>query len=251
MEKTLRILALVGVIGAFGIVAARGFYGDQGQIASKDGDHGGRPAYKASNAVQKVLKWHFINRQNAEIELAQATGKDSVVDNVIKVNCYYVLTVEQPDEQKHEINDVWQTSKWVPNDAGWAAVSKAPSLVHELLTVDTETLSKVQAKWDEVEDAFMKPYRDAIHRAAATPGFDSLPELERNRLIQKETDKVNAGRSIVERSAASVVRSKKVIDYVRSLLSPAQKAEFDQILGQFNKALDNVVAGKAPTFINP
>jgi len=257
MEKTLRILALAGVVGGAALVFSQardhqtlhaGHHFEQ--LAGKSPATANH-AYVESNVLQSIMQWHFCALQNAAIDVADEQNREDLVANIIKVNCYYMLALMRPDQQMHEIHDVWSVQQWVPNDNGWQAVCKSPTLVKEILTVTPDVATKVQQKWDDVSEAFVRPHREAMRRAAETPGFDNLSKVEQHKLIQAANQKVIGGRTRVQLSAANVARTQSVLDFARSIVTRAQRDEIDMLLAKYDKELKAVIAGRAPSFLTP
>jgi hypothetical protein len=265
MERSIRIFSLITVIGVVALVGAqagrsgpqevRGRTHDGAQYAARVGGDAHRThTSKPENVLQQLIEWNFCLQQNHAIELAKEQGRNQTVDDVIKLNCYHMLTVMEPDQQQHEMHDVWQTDVYVPNDAGWAAVCRAPSLAREILTIDPLVAQKIQTAWDEVSREDVKDVRELGERLMKEPGFNELSAQEKNVRFHEEYKKVLAKmpkRTPAQNYALALDKSNKFIIHAMALVNDRQHAEVRAFLERYERDLREVMAGKRPAFINP
>jgi hypothetical protein len=184
------------------------------------------------NAVQRVLSYHLINVQN---HLIEKHGDDQVTAKVILGHCESQLTLRTPQQQKHEIYDVWDIDLWTPGPQ-WEALVGTPSLADAILRIDPKVEKEIAAFEDRVSDEFMKPMRDFIKRE----GLAGLPKEEAQRRLQEWSASQYAGVTMVERSRRAVERSQRVLDFARTRLNAEQRAEMDRILRLFDEKMANV-----------
>lgn len=263
MEKSLRILGLVSVLGAVGIVTGqvqrvgRVLTGQGGQVASRVDNCEGAGSKRASTpetVLQQILSWHFSNLQNQAIEVAKEQGREEAVGDVIKVNCYHMLTLMRPDQQQHEMHDVWQVQAFVPNDAGWKAVCTAPSLAKEILSVDLKAAKEIQDAWEADGRESVKDVTALGKRLLQEPGFKQLSPQDQNGRFRAEYSKLLAQmpkRTPAQNYGLAVDRSRKILAFAFERLNDRQIAEIKRFAERYDRDLNAVMAGKRPAFLNP
>jgi hypothetical protein len=249
MEKTLRLLGLAAVVCTVAIVAAQQSAarkgGGSGQVGDSLATASKTPAALKENAVVHVMLRYFSGRQNYELNNAKARGREDLVDPIIRAACAGMLMVKTPEQQKYEIEQVWQTSKWVPNNPGWAAVCRTPSLVNELLKLDASALAKVEAFGDQRWTQLMKPYDDISDRIFAMPEYKAAKtQQERNVIHQKYYNPELAKIPQSVRSQRAMDADREIMDFAESTLTGAALAEFKKIRARADKVIDDAAAGK-------
>lgn len=219
------------------------------RLVERPNDHASPHPYVEPNTVQKQMQFAFIGKQNQFIEQVTASGREDLVAGLIKVNCYAMLTVMRPDEQQHEMHDVWQVDVWVPRDPQWAAVCKAPSMVNSLLKVSPEVCAKIQAEADRLSDLAMAPFRAMMNRLEADPAYRALSKEEQIERMRAENRKLYAGRSKADLAAENGTRCDRMLNFIRPLLNRAQQSEFDTIRAQFDSGVASVMKGQTPSYL--
>lgn len=248
MKTHTKILAGVGALACVAIVYGQSYGAGQarqrqggGEVRSANGDLyraasstvGG---YKAEpmTVMQGVLSRHMVNIQN---HLIEKYNNEKVTSEVILGHCESQLLLRTPNQQKHELFDVWDIDVWKPGPK-WDAMVDTPSLVNELLRVDPKVEKEIAALENRLWDEFMKPMQDFIKRE----GLADMPKDEAQRRLQAWNQQHYAGVTMVERSRRAVERSQKVIDFARTKLTQQQAAEMDKILGLFSEKMAVVEA---------
>jgi len=262
MEKSLRILGLIGVIGSVAIVAAqtnqvRQPVGERAQSVTQAGAGqvaAPTTAYRPDNSLQRAMRYHMSNLQNLEIETAKEQGKDQLVDDIIKVNCYYTLATMRPDQQKHEMTDVWQVQQFVPNDPGWKAVCAAPTMVKEVLALDAKVDQKIGAAMATDVNVYQKLARDISQKLSKEPGFDSWPQEVKvarfKALYDAEKAKLPA-RTPAQNYADACKRSAKILNDATAMLRDSQSAEVHRIFALYDADMKRATSGARLSFLKP
>lgn len=251
MEKTLRYLALAGVLGCAAIIAAQQLRG--GGTASLRQSGGASADRLASIAMQhdsisvlQALQRYFWSHQDLEIERAKLAGHPERVNLVIQASCAATLTTLTPQQQKKEVQQVWQLDKWRPNDTEWRAVSKSPSMVDRLLHIDSASLAKVDSNWNGIVARFMQPLQDVGAKLSRTPGWATADQQTRNNMLYKANQEIIGKKSLIQRIEEHVQRTEANLNFAYSLLKPDEKAEFDAIKNRFDRQLLAAAGGKTP-----
>lgn len=263
MEKTLQILGLLAIVGSAAIVGAQ--VHSHGGTAVTLGGHTVRSGEAVSTgmaqmidardrtALQDAILSYFINRQNHAIEVAREKGQEDVVAAVIKMNCYHVLTMMDPSQQRREINQVWQVNRFVPNDQGWKAVTQAPSLANEILKLSPTTEKAVRAEMQKQRKLGASQTQRMITELLARPGFKDLSKQEQHRIIFEESKKLEAGRpktTAAQRYEKAAERALAVLEALRPVLTKAQAREMDGFVDRYHADLNLVTSGRKPVFLS-
>lgn len=248
MEKTLRYLGLAAVIGAVGIICAQGAVRVRsgGTAPAGQGAQAVAAARHANNSVVQMLQSYFSNKQSLEIEKAEAAGRSDRVQPIIQASCAAFLTTLTPPQQKVEIEQVWQLSKWRPGDKDWAAVTKTPTLINHLLKIEKAVLDKVEAFTDRQWQEFTKPMDEIDRKMMATAEWKNASQQKRNEMSYEVHNKPLLQIPAVKRWQAAVDRSKAAIDFALPLLSAVERDEFNLIKTRFDVALKAAANGQEP-----
>lgn len=253
MHKQLKTTAILGLLSIALFALA------QVQVVRRGGDASGRTeagvnpggqafASRADGPAQNPAIWRMrwsINTQlNISFLKAKVEGRRDVADRILQVSCWAVLAGMTPDQQRYEIDNVWQLGKWKPNDA-WDNVAAAPSMVSELLKLSPEASREIQKILDESLARRIKDsdrLAEEIRKSAREKGLDF------NRVYNEEARRITTERAVA--LAAKTGRSTRFDSYdevllfltqvgpnhganetkrVRALLTPAQNAEWTRI----------------------
>ena len=215
-----------------------------GQVATRD-DGSGKFAYKKSNVVQQVLQASLNAKANVLIDVAQEQGHEASVSKLVLANDYIMLTLMRPDQQQHEIHDVWQVEKFVPGNKDWAEVCKAPSLIRELDKIDPAAAKKIEAAWEKVWDDLRDPLWAVEKRLLAEPGFNSLSAQEKQDRVFTEMQKLPK-KAPAQIQAETIARWSGLLETTRLFLNKAQQAEFDGFVSRHEAALAKASSGVIP-----
>lgn len=254
MQKTLKALAAIGVLSCVGYVMAQsgqvrsggGNYGGQGgsAVASKNGQGKFAPA----NAAQQALRHYITAVDNRNVELARRDNKQDVAQACVEVQCYYILATMKPDERKHEVDEVWEISKYRPNGQ-WNHITSAPMLVDELLRIDPKVDAQikkiVQSSWDSWMEPFMGITRKVNEEFKGKTWATMTPD-EKTRYAarcEEERAKVVKGKSNAQISSEHVKHMSRTMDEVRKVLTKSQAAEFDRFIAAFDRDMSEAFAG--------
>jgi hypothetical protein len=252
MHKTLKVLAALGILGcvSYAVAQTRALQqgaegGGPGQIASKEGEGKFAPA----NGAQKALREYFMAINNRNVLLANNANKGGVAQSCTDVQCYYFLTTMKPDERKHEIDDVWQVSKFRPNGQ-WNHITSAPMLVNELLRIDKKTNDAINVVLSNGWNKWMQPFMEQNERVAKKMGitkkWDDMTPAEQSRLIQlnkEEHERWLNGRTTADVSAEHAKFVSGMMQDVRKVLNKNQLAEFDKIIASFDRDISSAFNG--------
>ena len=215
-----------------------------GQLATMD-DGSGKFAYRPSNIVQRVLQTALNAKANVLIDVAQGQGLEASVSKLVLANDYVILTLMRPDEQQHEIHDVWQVEKFVQGNKDWEEVCKAPSLIRELDKIDAVTAKSVEAAWESVWNDLRGPLWSVEKRLMSEPGFNSLSAQEKQDRVFAEMQKLPK-KSPAQIQAETIARWSGLLETTRACLTKAQRAEFDGFVSRHEAALAKASSGVVP-----
>lgn len=265
MQTSLRALTALAILGTVGFIVAQQVASSAGQGSnsqlsrrgSADGDratingqpfravrnqHPGPWTFTPPTGAQKVLQRYIPAETNRLIALAEASGKGARISKIIEVQCYYMLAVMRPDEQKHEIYDVWNVDVWKPGGQ-WDHVTSAPPLVHELASMSDAQGQAIHAAFARREDEWMQPFMDLNHRIAKEVGKD----MERFRTrYNEELKKLIGGRTKADLGQAYVAKLEQGMKEAYALLTSSQKREWDLILSNFKSDALAAYNGESP-----
>lgn len=265
MQTSLRALTALAILGTVGFIVAQQVASSGGQGSSSqpsgrgsaNGDratingqlyqavrnqHPGPWTFAPPTGAQKVLQRYIPAETNRLIELAEASGKSGRISKIIEVQCYYMLAVMRPDEQKHEIYDVWNVDVWKPGGQ-WDHVISAPTLVHDLAVMSDTQGQAVRAAFAKRENEWMQPFMDLNHRIAEEVGKDM--ERFRSR-YNEELKKLIGSRTKADLGQAYVAKLEQGMKEAYALLTPVQKREWDLILSNLKSDALAAYNGDSP-----
>ena len=254
MEKTLRILGLMAVVGAAGIVVAQQAVTRQGVLRVKSA---AQPASTvplatmgrsmlSSNGVTEVLVGYFCAKQQLEIDRAKRDGHPERVDAVIRANCSALLTAMTPEQQKGEIA-VWGPPPSSVDQTGWAAVARTPSMVDHLLRIDAATDAKATKSLEAARNSIYAPFRALDAKIVATAEYKAAPTKEEKVAVFRRLYDAQRPRfDPVERGVEITRFHAKSVEETRLLLTPPQRAEFDAIKARFESTIRAAAEGAKP-----
>jgi hypothetical protein len=254
VRGVLKGLAAIGIAGCvvYGVaqsIATKADQGGQGRpgAGALRANQAGKPSsYVKPNVVQELLRYCIITEGNALGDKAKAEGRPSVLTKIVETYCYHTLTTMRPDEQQHEIHDVWQIGVW-KKDGSWDHIAAAPSLAKEILNVDAVTAKKVNALWEKSVDQVMGPYIELSKRLWEQAGHD---RAKYDALYKVEHAKLRA--SMVKNAAgkpSSPNVMKSLVDEAKAVMPKAMAMEFEQFYLNCRRDMIAVAAGATPSFI--
>lgn len=180
MNKQLRFLAGLALASIAFYALAQVQIVDGGRTTGAVAERAGGQAIASmvrsspQNEAVSAMRSQISGQVNTLWHEAKAAGRGDAAERLMQVACWSALTTMTPDQQKHEIQNVWQLGKYKPN-GDWDHVTKAPSLVNSLLDVPAEKSAKI------------KSLRDAARRSAMAP-YDDLTERVNDRVRQEGGD---------------------------------------------------------------
>ena len=242
MQKILRFLGLIAVIGAFAIVVSQ-----NSSARAKGGGEtqGSTPVATASNSgysnnVLVLLSQYFCHVQLDLIDRAKSIGREDLVDPVIRANCKANLWLQTPDQQAKTIA-MFEIEKYRGKDPLWMEVARTPSLVKSLLKVSSPVDAKVEGFLDEVWRPIHdqdKEFEEQLYNSAEWKNAKSKHEqnvLHYERL--KEYRVTHPLPPLAERRAATGARYLKAIEHTAKLLTPEQAKEYRMLLEKFRASM--------------
>lgn len=193
------------------------------------------------NAVVSAMRAEVSGMINHLWQTARAKGDEAAAARLIEVSCWAVLASMTPEQQRYEINSVWQLGRHKPGGE-WDHVASAPTLVSGLLKVDSKLESQAKSISDAFRKARMKPYDDYASgfRAKSADGTYSaavynagLPGLHKRlaaEFLKSQKRPVLSG--MTHDTALAILAEKTVMDQkpefnkIRLLLTPGQQDEW-------------------------
>lgn len=253
MQKTLRFLGLVAVIGAFAIVVAQQSSSarTQGAPLQSGGDTAIANTQSSgfSNHVLILMSQYFSFQQTMEIERAKERGRNDRVEPIIHANCAAMLWLQTPDQQERTIAS-WGLDTYRPNDLKWAEITRSPSLVRELLKVDKKTDAQVAKFIDIVWKPIMDQDREFEEQLWASPAFKNAKTQHEKNVLHYEGLKAWRAKHPLppreERHTATLARYEKAMKDTEALLTPAQRKEMQMLRTKFDVAFKVAVRGDRP-----
>lgn len=266
LKLTLRALGAIGILGTVALVMAQqiasketGGNGPQKATGSRsragggaaivngrtykrmESAHPGPWKFEAPTAAQHVLKSWIISETNRLIDLAKAQSQPERVQGIIEAQCYYILTTMRPDEQKHEMYDVWNVDVWQAGGK-WDHVTSAPSLVNALAKIEAKQNATISAIWDKAREDHMRPYMELSRRITKEVGNDQVRHHQR---YTEELRKLQGEKSKSDVATDRMTRLRPALNAVYGQLNAAQKREWDRILVNFNQDVLSAYRGEA------
>ncbi len=253
MQKTLRFLGLVAVIGAFAIVVAQQSSSarTQGATVPSGGEIAVANTQSSgfSNHVLILMSQYFSFQQTMEIDRANERGRTDRVQPIIRANCTATLWLQTPDQQERTIAH-WGLDKYRPNDLQWAEIARSPSLVRELLKIDKKTDAKVAKFIDIVWKPIMDRDREFEEQLWASPAFKNAKDQHERNMLHYEGIKAWRAKHPLppreERQTATLARYEKAMKDTEALLTPAQRKEMQMLRTKFDVAFKIALRGDRP-----
>jgi hypothetical protein len=252
MQKTLRFLGLVAVIGAFAIVVAQSSPRSKSSdpLASQGGGAVASPNSSGNtNNVLKLMSMYFCNLQQDALDKAEATGRTDRVEPIIQTNCTAMLWISTPEQQRAMVAD-WQIEKYRGKGTKWDEIARTPSLVKTLLSVSKQVDQKA---YDLIEMVW-KPIReldgDFEKQLLASAAWKNAKTKQEKNILHYEGLKAwrvaHPLAPLAERRAATTARYAKAMAETEKLLTPAQRSEFRELRTKFDNALRIAANGDRP-----
>lgn len=250
MQRTLRFLGLVAVIGAFAIVTA------QNSVRSKTGPNqlpGGVMASPQnggySNNVLMLAAMYFTHRHQTAIDRAEAMGRGDRVGPIVQANCAAALWLQTSKQQAATVAH-WEIEKYQGRGSKWDEIARTPSLVKSLLSVSKQTDAKVNGFIDEVWAPIMNLNKDFEDHLVKTAAWKNATSQQERNILHYEGLKVwrqtHPVLSLEERRAATLARYEKAMADTEKLLTSAQRSEFRTLRTKFDNALRVAANGDRP-----
>lgn len=209
---------------------------------------GGAVASRADGTPQSsavyAMRKHIAGQINILRLQAKAAGRTSEAERLLEVSCWAVLASMTPEQQRYEIDHVWRLSHYKPSGE-WAHVAAAPSMVSDLLKVSSTVNTKIAALAKAGSDRRMIPYKefDARLRQHAKQTGQDFNRIHNEHLrdfhfelakgiafkMGRTSIPTNYDEVLALLAVAAAKDNASDISKIRSLLTPAQQAEWSRI----------------------